>query len=36
MSKILKVGIIQQNNTADISDNRARLAEKMRHLAQDA
>lgn len=35
MSKILKVGIIQQNNTADILDNRARLAEKMRHLAQD-
>ena len=33
MNKILKVGIIQQSNTNDINDNRARLAEKMRHLA---
>lgn len=35
MGKILKVGIIQQSNTADIADNRARLAEKMRRLAHD-
>ena len=31
----LKVGIIQQNNTADIADNRRRLAEKMEKLAAE-
>jgi N-carbamoylputrescine amidase len=31
----LKVGIIQQHNTADIADNRARLAQKMEQLAKD-
>lgn len=31
----LKVGIIQQHNTADIEDNRARLAQKMEQLAKD-
>lgn len=30
---ILQTGIIQQHNTADIPDNRRRLAEKMRRLA---
>jgi N-carbamoylputrescine amidase len=33
MTKILKVGVIQQANTSAIDDNRARLAEKMRKLA---
>lgn len=32
---ILKVGIIQQHNTADIHDNRRRLADKIRRLAAD-
>lgn len=31
---ILKVGIIQQHNTADIDDNKRRLAEKCRTLAK--
>lgn len=31
---ILKVGIIQQHNTADIDDNKRRLAEKCRTLAE--
>ena len=31
--KILRTGIIQQHNTADIADNRNRLAAKMRELA---
>lgn len=35
MERTLKVGFIQQHNTADIEDNRARLAEKMRKLAAD-
>jgi len=33
MSKNLKVGIIQQHNTADIEDNRRRIAAKARELA---
>jgi para-aminobenzoate synthase len=33
--KILHTGIIQQANTADIEDNRRRLAEKIRRLAAD-
>lgn len=33
MNKILKVGIIQQSNTADVADNRAKLSEKIRQLA---
>lgn len=33
MTKILRTGIIQQANTADIADNRRRLAEKMERLA---
>ena len=33
--KILRTGIIQQANTADIEDNRRRLAEKIRRLAAD-
>jgi len=35
MDKKLKVGIIQQANTADIADNRRRLHEKVRRLAAD-
>lgn len=35
MSKILKVGIIQQANGADVTANRMRLANKMRQLASD-
>ena len=31
----LKVGIIQQHNTADIADNRRRIAEKIIQLAAD-
>lgn len=31
----MKVGIIQQHNTADIEDNRNRLREKIRRLAAD-
>ncbi len=33
MKHNLKVGIIQQHNTADIADNRRRLGEKIRELA---
>ncbi len=33
--KTLKTGIIQQHNTADIIDNRRRLAEKVRRLANE-
>lgn len=33
MKEKLKVGIIQQHNTADIADNRRRLADKIRTLA---
>jgi N-carbamoylputrescine amidase len=35
MQKTVKVGIIQQHNTASILDNRNRLADKMRRLAGD-
>lgn len=35
MSKILKVGIIQQSNTADISQNRANLISKIHQLAKN-
>ena len=35
MKKILKTGIIQQHNTADIEDNRRRLADKVRKLAKE-
>ena len=31
----MKIGIIQQHNTADREDNKARLAEKIRKLAQE-
>ncbi len=34
MNKTIKVGIIQQHNTADITDNRRRLAEKITELAR--
>ena len=34
MSRILPIGIIQQQNSADIGNNRHRLADKMRSLAQ--
>lgn len=34
MNKILKIGIIQQKNTADSNDNRARIAKKTRELAR--
>ena len=33
--KILRTGIIQQTNCADIEDNRRRLADKIRRLAAD-
>ena len=33
MARILRTGIIQQNNTADIEDNKNRLAKKIRELA---
>lgn len=33
-NKVLRTGIIQQHNTADIPDNRNRLAQKMRELAK--
>ena len=33
--KILRTGLIQQHNTADISDNRKRLADKIRRLAAE-
>ncbi|MDE6198329.1 MAG: acyltransferase, partial [Muribaculaceae bacterium] len=32
---ILKTGIIQQHNTADIADNRRRIMDKIRTLAAD-
>jgi N-carbamoylputrescine amidase len=35
MKGILKVGIIQQSNTADRNDNRNRIAEKIKSLAND-
>ncbi len=35
MSKILKVGIIQQSNTADISQNRTNLISKIHQLAKN-
>ena len=35
MSKLLKVGIIQQANTADISKNRANLINKIKKLAKN-
>ena len=35
MNKILKVGIIQQKNSADYADNRRRIAEKVRRLAAE-
>lgn len=34
MNKTIKVGIIQQYNTADVADNRRRLAEKITELAR--
>ncbi len=35
MNKILRVGIIQQSNTADVTDNRIKLSEKIRQLANN-
>ena len=35
MTRILRTGIIQQANTADIADNRRRLAAKIRRLASE-
>lgn len=35
MNKILKVGIIQQQNTASIENNRNRIADKIKQLATD-
>ncbi|MBD5218657.1 MAG: carbon-nitrogen hydrolase [Bacteroidales bacterium] len=35
MKRIIRTGLIQQANTADIADNRRRLAEKIRALAAD-
>lgn len=35
MNRILRTGIIQQANTADIADNRRRLAAKIRKLASE-
>ena len=35
MNKTMKIGIIQQHNTADISENKRRLAEKIRKLAKE-
>lgn len=35
MSRILRTGIIQQHNSADIADNRRRIAEKIRQLAAE-
>ena len=34
MEKILKIGIVQQANTAHVADNRARLKDKVRQVAQ--
>lgn len=33
--KYMKVGVIQQHNTSDIADNRARLIEKIQFLARE-
>lgn len=35
MKRTLKVGLIQQHNTADIADNRTHLATKIKQLAAD-
>ena len=35
MNKTMKIGIIQQHNTADISENKRRLAEKIRKVAKE-
>lgn len=35
MNRILRIGIVQQANTADVAQNRARLAEAIGHLAGD-
>ena len=35
MSEIMKIGIIQQHNTADILDNRRRIHDKIRRLASE-
>ncbi len=35
MPNTLRIGLIQQHNTADINDNRRRLADKIRALAAD-
>ena len=35
MTETIKVGLIQQANTADIENNRQRLGEKIRRLAAD-
>lgn len=35
MNRILRIGIVQQANTADVAQNRARLAETIGHLAGD-
>ena len=34
-SRSIKIGIIQQQNTSDLSDNRRRIADKIRRLAAD-
>ena len=35
MNRILRIGIVQQANTADVAQNRARLAERISQLAGD-
>ena len=35
MNRILRIGIVQQANTADVAQNRARLTEAIGHLAGD-
>ena len=35
MNRILRIGIVQQANTADMAQNRARLAERISQLAGD-
>ncbi len=35
MRKTIKVGIIQQSKTADVNNNRQRLADEMRNIAKD-
>ncbi len=32
---ILRIGLVQQRNTADITDNRRRLAERIKALAEN-